>query len=303
MCDVLCSIWMELGAAIKNYARISDQDDGIDAVSYLRTAVCADVALVSPRNLHRFASFGALSHPYARCNDLREMHFARRAFVAGLDPLIWAIREGAQPPSDKPALQGILLDDVTYRLAPCDKCGISGPPSQHLCAPPGEPLQVANPERDIPKLISDLYIRPQYEHWDASDAVCNTCFTKFVSAHLHQRLLDHRLKVSGTLYGCEAPKDCWYGYKCQTQIEVTLYAMPMKNNQDPSYGCLSLADLRKGAESIMSCENEPRAAPDVGLFPTITSTIGSLSSILDWICYTVHPGQHQPTQLKNGDSR
>ncbi|KAJ7818976.1 hypothetical protein B0H14DRAFT_3876836 [Mycena olivaceomarginata] len=43
----------------------------------------------------------------------------------------------------------------------------------------------------------------------------------------------------------------------------------------------------------MSCENEPRAAPDVGLFPTITSTIGSLSSILDWICYTVHPGQHQ----------
>jgi hypothetical protein len=39
---------MELGAAIKNYARISDQDDGIDAVSYLRTAVCA----VSPSFLH-----------------------------------------------------------------------------------------------------------------------------------------------------------------------------------------------------------------------------------------------------------
>lgn len=51
------------------------------------------------------------------------------------------------------------------------------------------------------------------------------------------------LIVSGTLYGCEAPKDWYvisevrgeaerlrrYDYKCQTQIEVTLHAMPMKN--------------------------------------------------------------------------
>ncbi|KAJ7818963.1 hypothetical protein B0H14DRAFT_2600935 [Mycena olivaceomarginata] len=82
-----------------------------------------------------------------------------------------ATREDVQPPNDKPASQGILLDNFTDRSAPCDKCGIIV--LLKLCRPTSKicvlllgnlsgnfiemgPLEEAKPERDIPELISDL---------------------------------------------------------------------------------------------------------------------------------------------------
>ncbi|KAJ7818978.1 hypothetical protein B0H14DRAFT_1361135 [Mycena olivaceomarginata] len=168
---------------------------------------------------------------------------------------IWATRQVTPPPNDETALQDILLDDVTYRSAPCDQCGTVGATKLrhednwadlHLNIRAlllgnlsgnfieMEPLEEVKPERDIPKLISELYAlkTEEFKDWNKSDAVCNACFTKFVSAHLHLWLLDYKLKD-----GWEAPKDCWYGYKCRTQTEVTLHAMTKNHLCAPTKPC------------------------------------------------------------------
>jgi hypothetical protein len=59
-----------------------------------------------------------------------------------------------------------------------------------------EPLGEAKPERDIPKLVSELYAlkTEEFKDWNKSDALCDACLTKFLSAHLHLWLLDWKLK-------------------------------------------------------------------------------------------------------------
>ncbi|KAJ7922274.1 hypothetical protein B0H13DRAFT_1865860 [Mycena leptocephala] len=129
---------------------------------------------------------------------------------------IWAARE-VTPPRSPAALQGSLLDEATYRSTPCDQCGLESPKklrhennwdSLHLNIrelllgnlsgnfTEMELLDEAKPGRDIPKLISELYAlkTEEYKAWNKSDALCDACLTKFLSAHLHLWLLDRKLK-------------------------------------------------------------------------------------------------------------
>ncbi|KAJ7792360.1 hypothetical protein B0H14DRAFT_2623985 [Mycena olivaceomarginata] len=222
--------------------------------------------------------------------------------LGGLEAVFSLKRQDVQPPNDKPASQGILLDNFTDRSAPCDKCGIIVLPK--LCRPTSKicvlllgnlsdnfiemgPLEEAKPERDIPELISDL--------WRISKTGMRRRWVQRVSLDGWggaERLLGCFISQVPVLLEAEQPPDR-YGYKCRIQTEVTLNAMT-KSNYDSSYDCLS-RNSQIFVKAPNLCENEPRSALYVGPFPTITSTISSLSNILDRIYYT----RINSTQFKN----
>ncbi|KAJ6560099.1 hypothetical protein B0H19DRAFT_1146496 [Mycena capillaripes] len=176
-------------------------------------------------------------------------------FFTGPLQRIWDERAVAAPPRYDAALQGSLLDDFTYRSAPCDQCAGVSPNKLRKEADwddlnvnirklflgnladnfiEMEPLGEEKPERDIPKLIAELYAlkTEEFKGWEKSDALCDACLTKFLSAHLHLWLLDRKLKD-----GWEAAEDCWYGYNCRTQTEVTLHAMTKNHLCAPTRPC------------------------------------------------------------------
>ncbi|KAJ7681985.1 hypothetical protein DFH06DRAFT_1159929 [Mycena polygramma] len=152
-------------------------------------------------------------------------------------------RAVAAPSKSEAALHGTLLDEVTYRSVPCAQCGAESTTKLrqednwadlHLDIRKlllgnlahnfieMEFLDDSPPEPNSFKLMSELFAlkTEDFADWHKSDALCNACLTKFVSAHLHSWLLARKLKG-----GWEATGDCWYGYDCTTQTEVTLHAM------------------------------------------------------------------------------
>ncbi|KAF8207755.1 hypothetical protein K438DRAFT_1962014 [Mycena galopus ATCC 62051] len=99
-----------------------------------------------------------------------------------------------------------------------ESTALEPPPTRHLRAPLGKlglklprngPLEEARPERDIPKLISEIYAlkREEFKDWKKSDALCDACLLKIISAHIHLWLFKWGVKD-----GWEAPEGCWYSY-------------------------------------------------------------------------------------------
>ncbi|KAJ6465541.1 hypothetical protein C8R47DRAFT_1235778 [Mycena vitilis] len=158
-------------------------------------------------------------------------------FFTGPLTRIWDERAVAAPSKSEAALRGTLLDEVTYRSAPCAQCGAESTTKlrqednwadlqldirklllgnlthnfiEMKFLIEMEFLDDSPPELNSFKLMSELFAlkTEEFGDWNKSDALCNACLTK--------------CKFAG---GWEATGDCWYGYDCTTQTEVTLHAM------------------------------------------------------------------------------
>ncbi|KAJ7721896.1 hypothetical protein B0H16DRAFT_1699480 [Mycena metata] len=169
-----------------------------------------------------------MSRPYALLSD----------FFAGPLQQIWGDREVSPPSGNAKSL----LDEAAYQSPPCDQCGLTSSNKlrcEHDWAGlrlnirglfPGnlsqnstemELFEESKSWADKHKLISEIYAlkTAEYRDWMSSDALCDACLLKFLTAHLHLWLLELKSKDG------DVPEDCSDGYWSDVQAEVTLHAL------------------------------------------------------------------------------
>ncbi|KAJ7262632.1 hypothetical protein C8J57DRAFT_1471175 [Mycena rebaudengoi] len=135
-----------------------------------------------------------------------------------------------------------LFDETPVSTDPCSQCGsvgsnLWGSANWHdldlearallkgcLAQNPVETehLDDYHPFLDPVRLITEIYDLKtvDFAGWTKEDSLCPDCLTRLISAHLHLWLFARKVQDER-----EPPEDCWYGYDCVTQTEVTLHCL------------------------------------------------------------------------------
>ncbi|KAJ7727597.1 hypothetical protein B0H16DRAFT_251445 [Mycena metata] len=160
-------------------------------------------------------------------------------FFVGPLRQIWNNRDVSPPSSDA---ESLLDETSSYQSPPCDRCGLTSP-NKLRCEQdwaglrldvrdlfPGnlsqnftemELFEETKSSLNQHTLISEIYMLKthEFEDWTTSDALCDACLLRFLTAHLHLWLLNLKSKDG------DVPEDCPDGYECDVQTKVTLHAL------------------------------------------------------------------------------